>query len=104
MWPELFENNMICRSITPIIIAYKGNDIQKFYKLEDFKKQEKNLKGYKIKYAKGLGSLSNDEYKDMLRTPVLHYYKKDDLADNNLRLWFNKNIAKERKETMKNLV
>ena len=104
LWPELYENNMICRSITPIIIATKGNDVQKFYKMDDFKKEEKNLKGYKIKYAKGLGSLSNDEYKDMLRNPVLHYYKKDELADNNLRLWFNKNIAKERKENMKALV
>ena len=104
LWPELYDNNMICRSITPIIIASKGNDIKKFYKMDEFKKNEKNLKGYKIKYAKGLGSLSNEEYKDMLKNPVLHYYKKDDLADNNLRLWFNKNIAKERKENMKNLV
>ena len=104
LWPELYENKMICRSITPIIIATKGKDVQKFYKMDDFKKKEKSLKGYKIKYAKGLGSLSNEEYKDMLKNPVLHYYKKDDLADNNLRLWFNKNIAKERKENMKNLV
>ena len=103
-WPELFEHNMICRSITPIIIAYKGNDIQKFYKLEDFKKKEKSLKGYKIKYAKGLGSLSNEEYKDMLRNPVYYYFKKDDCADMNLRLWFNKGIAKERKNTMKEIV
>ena len=95
---------MICRSITPIIIAYKGNDIQKFYKLEDFKKKEKSLKGYKIKYAKGLGSLSNEEYKDMLRNPVYYYFKKDDCADMNLRLWFNKGIAKERKNTMKEIV
>lgn len=103
-WPELFENKMICRSITPIIIAYKGNDVQKFYKLEDFKKKEKSLKGYKIKYAKGLGSLSNEEYKDMLRNPVYYYFKKDDCADMNLRLWFNKGIAKERKNTMKEIV
>lgn len=103
-WPELFEHNMICRSITPIIIAYKGNDIQKFYKLEDFKKKEKSLKGYKIKYAKGLGSLSNEEYKDMLRNPVYYYFKKDDCADMNLRLWFNKGIANERKNTMKDII
>ena len=104
IWPDLFENKMICRSITPIIIAYKGNDVQKFYKLEDFKKKEKSLKGYKIKYAKGLGSLTNDEYKDMMRNPVYHYFKKDDFADMNLRLWFNKGIAKERKKSMNNLI
>lgn len=103
-WPELFENKMICRSITPIIIAYKGNDIQKFYKLEDFKKKEKSLKGYKIKYAKGLGSLSNQEYKDMMQNPVYYYFTKDDCADINLNLWFNKNIAKERKNSMKEIV
>jgi DNA gyrase/topoisomerase IV subunit B len=103
-WPELYENKIVCRCITPIIIAYKDNDVQKFYKLEDFKKKEKSLKGYKLKYAKGLGSLSNEEYKDMMRNPVLYYFKKDDCADLNLKLWFNKGIAKERKDTMKNLV
>ena len=103
-WPELYDNKIICRCITPIIIAYKGNDIQKFYKLEDFKKKEKSLKGYKIKYAKGLGSLSNEEYKDMLQNPYYYYFKKDDCADMNLRLWFNKGIANERKNTMKDII
>ena len=31
---------MICRSITPIIIATKGKDVQKFYKMDDFKKKD----------------------------------------------------------------
>lgn len=104
IWPELFENKIICRSISPIIIATKGNDKQNFYTLEEFKKQENKLKGYKIKYAKGLGSLNGDEYKDMMQNPKFYYYHKDDLADMNLRLWFHKNIAKERKDAMKNLV
>ena len=104
IWPELYESCIICRSITPIIIATKGTDVQNFYSLEEFKKKEKSLKGYKIKYAKGLGSLSNSEYKSMMQKPRFHYYRKDELSDMNLRLWFNKNIAKERKNAMKGLV
>lgn len=104
IWPELYESCVICRSITPIIIATKGTDVQNFYSLDEFKKKEKSLKGYKIKYAKGLGSLSNSEYKSMMQKPRFHYYRKDELSDMNLRLWFNKNIAKERKNAMKGLV
>ena len=39
---------MVCRSISPIIIAEKGNDLRKFYALADYKKEESKLKGYKI--------------------------------------------------------
>ena len=91
---------MICRCITPIITATKGTDVQRFFKLEDFRKKESSLKGYKIKYAKGLGSSDNLEYKEMLQHPILQYFKKDKLADNNFRLWFGKNIAKERKNIL----
>ena len=100
LFPELYDAGMICRCITPIITATKGTDVQRFFKLEDFRKKESSLKGYKIKYAKGLGSSDNLEYKEMLQHPILQYFKKDKLADNNFRLWFGKNIAKERKNIL----
>ena len=104
IWPGLFEHKMICRSITPIIIASKGNDSKKYYTLEEFKKDELNLKGYKVLYSKGLGSQNDFQYKDMMQNPILHYYTKDNLADNTFRLWFNKSIATERKSTLKSEV
>ena len=101
LFPELYENKMICRSISPIIIAEKGNDLRKFYTLADYKKEESKLKGYKITYLKGLGTQTNKLYKDMMQNPIFHYFVKDDLADLSIRSWFGKGNASVRKEMLK---
>lgn len=103
-FPELFEQKLICRSISPIIIAKKGNDEKKYISLDEYKKDEKSLKGWKILWNKGLGGLSAIAYKDMLRNPIFHYFKKDELAESSLRKWFAKGIAEERKEMLKDKV
>ena len=92
---------MICRAISPIIIAEKGNVYKSYYKLEDYRKEMDNLKGYKIKYIKGLGTLTTNEFKDMMQKPIYHYFTKDDLADLSLRSWFGKGNASERKTMLK---
>lgn len=102
IWPELYDAGIICRCITPIITATKGKDKQLFYSLEEFRKQQSKLKGYKVVYQKGLGSKSNEEYKDMMRNSIFHYFKKDELSDMTIKTWFGKGIAKERKEMLKN--
>ena len=102
LFPELYENGMVCRSISPIITAEKGNDLRKFYTLADYKKEEPKLKGYKITYLKGLGTQTNKLYKDMMQNPIFHYFTKDDLADLSLRSWFGKGNASERKSMLKN--
>ena len=101
LFPELYENGMVCRSISPIITAEKGNDLKKFYSLSDYKKEESKLKGYKITYLKGLGTQTNKLYKDMMQNPIFHYFTKDDLADLSLRSWFGKGNASERKSMLK---
>lgn len=102
LWPELYDAGIICRSITPIITAVKGGDKQVFFSLEDFRKQQDKLKGYKVNYQKGLGGMTNEEYKDMMRNSIFHYFRKDDLSDMTIKSWFGKGIAKERKEMLKN--
>ena len=104
LFPELYEAGMICRCITPIITATKGTDVQRFFKLEDFRKKESSLKGYKVIYNKGLGGSTNLEYKEMLQHPILQYFKKDEMSDMSIKSWFGKGIAKERKEMLKNEV
>ena len=99
-WPELIENNIVCRSISPIIISRKGKDCKKFYTLNEFKAEEKNLKGYSHKYAKGLGGLSNQESKEMYQEPKFLYFKKDNLADNMFRKWFSKGDSETRKDML----
>lgn len=100
-WPELFDHNIVCRNISPIIISRKGKDCQKFYTMNEFKEAEKKLKGYSHKYVKGLGGLSNSESKEMYQNPKFLYFKKDEAADSMLRKWFNKSDSNVRKDMLK---
>lgn len=99
-WPELFDNNIICRSVSPIIIARKGKDCKKYYKMEDFKKEEKQLKGYTFKYTKGLAGLSNEESKEMYHEPIFHHFKLDNMSESMFRKWFNKDDSDTRKQML----
>lgn len=99
-FPELFEYGIICRNISPIIIAEKGNDCKTYFTLKDYKKDENKLKGYIVKYIKGLGTLPNKFYKDMMRHPHYQVYSKDEFSDGILRHWFAKGNASERRDTL----
>ena len=85
-------------------IARKGNQTKKYFKIEDYKKEETKLKGWAITYIKGLGSLEAIDFKEMLQHPILHKFSKDDLTDIQLRSWFAKDNAQERKSIMKDEV
>jgi len=99
-WPELFEKNIVCRNISPIVISRKGKDCQKFYTMEEFEAAEKKLKGYTHKYVKGLGGLSDKESKEMYQDPKFLYFKKDEAADSMLRKWFAKGDSETRKQML----
>lgn len=68
-WPELFDQGRIrlCRS--PIIIATKGKDVQWFYEMVEYEAVKESLKGYTIRYIKGLGSLTEDDYARVISQP-----------------------------------
>ena len=73
-WPSLLKINGFIQSIaTPIIKIYKNIDIKKenpeiFYTISEYKKwcelNNDNLKKYKIKYYKGLGTSTTIEQKE----------------------------------------
>ena len=98
-WPELIEKNIVCRSISPIIIANKGKESRKYYSIEDFNKEYSKLKNYEIKYCKGLSGLNAKETKEMMREPIFHYFTKDNQADHFFKKWFGKD-ADIRKDLM----
>ena len=101
-FPELFEQNIICRTISPIIIATKGNEKRKYYTMKEFERDEKKLgSSWKVKYCKGLGGLNDSETREMMREPIFHFFSKDEMADPMFRRWFAKGIASERKDMMK---
>ena len=100
-WPELIEKGIVCRSISPIILSRKGKDCKIFFTMDEFKENEKKLKGYTHKYAKGLGGLSNQESKEMYQEPKFLYFKKDENADSMFRKWFAKIDSDTRKNMLK---
>lgn len=104
-FPELFIKGFIYRLISPIVIASKG-DPEKggqekyYYSFDDYKKDELILKGWDIAYKKGLGSLENHHYEEMLNNQRLIQLKlKDKNYLDTVRTWFDKSTA-QRKEIL----
>lgn len=99
-WPELIKNHIVCRSISPIIVAKKGKERRKYYSLAEFKSEEKKLKsGWMIKYAKGLSGLDAEETKEMMRNPIYMYFDYDSNADSMFKRWFGRD-SDQRKQLM----
>jgi hypothetical protein len=97
-FPELIKAGMVYRGLTPIIIATKGQDKKYYYSLNEYENDIKKLTGYHIKYNKGLGGLTNEDYKEMLQNMKL--LKFDMVGQNDLDAiytWFDKstNMRKE---------
>ena len=104
-WPSLIKlNGFMKQFITPIIKATKGNEVYSFYTLPEYKewveKRNKNLKGFKIKYYKGLGTSSSKEaqeyFSNIERHKILFDYN-NDKDDESIDMAFNKKKAEERK-------
>lgn len=99
-WPELFSKNIVCRSISPIIIAKKCKESKKYYSIDEFKKDERKLKsGWMIKYVKGLSGLDAAETKEMMRNPIYMYFDYDAQADEMFNKWFGDD-PEQRKQLM----
>lgn len=100
-FPELFRAGKIYRALSPIIVAKPSNkklDKKYYYHLEDYKKDEKNLKNYEIIYTKGLGGLDDHDYKQMLRNQKLIKFELKDIEDMEaIRVWFDKSTEMRKK-------
>lgn len=100
-FPELFEQGIVCRIISPIVICSKNKQKKNFYNLDDFRKEEKKLNGWVIKHVKGLGGQAPAEYREMMRSEYYEFYSKDDIADMMMNKWFGKGLAATRKDMLK---
>lgn len=83
-WPRLISERRVHLTRTPIMISSKGTDVKWFYTYTDaqaFKHDDKS-KGYKHRYIKGLGSLTEEEYFSIINSPVFSTIE----IDNDL--WF----------------
>lgn len=89
LWPGLFDDDVVVRSISPIIIAKKGKESKCYYNIKEYKKDENKLKGWTVKFAKGLGGLNMEESKLMYQSPRFETYKLDNAYEDSFALWFS---------------
>jgi DNA topoisomerase-2 len=93
-WPEMFEQEIICRVVTPIVVAKKGKDKLSFYTSEEFSEwvsDKSKIKGWDIEYKKGLAALEDEEYKEIIKSPRMFVLEKGDNFHATLKNWFSKN-------------
>lgn len=98
-WPELFQGDdpFIRAFMTPFIIADKGKE-RKYWYLDNLKDFDNfNIKGWNITRAKGLGSLSNVDFRYVIDN--IKYVPIKDMNNlcNFLRLAFDGNMSNNRK-------
>jgi len=100
-FPELYEQGLVYRVVTPIITATKGKDHRVYYTREDYEKDAKKLNGFVIKYLKGIGTQNSSDYKEMMQNPHLIKFTRDNLAEMMLKKWFGKGQANTRRGMLK---
>ena len=104
-WPELFENEMVYKVETPIVVS-KNNKTKKkiyFYTQNEYNKWLENIntKEWEIEYKKGLAALLDDEYQDIIQRPILTKIKTDELSKSHLSVWFGKETDLRKIEILK---
>ena len=90
-WPELFEKGIICRVMTPLVVAKKGNEKKWFYTNKEFEawqEAQKTLSGWSIEYKKGLAALENEEYREIIQNPNYFVLEKGKDFQGTLETWF----------------
>jgi DNA topoisomerase-2 len=105
-WSDLFKLGYIYKSETPIVISTnkKTKNKLKFYKQRDFNEWIENCKDidkWEIKYKKGLASLTEDEYREIIENPILTQISIDDKSKHSLNVWFGKDTKYRKNELLK---
>lgn len=66
-WPSLMRmNGFLKEFVTPLLKATKGNEVHSFFTMNEFEQwaEGRNLKTWKVKYYKGLGTSTTKEAKE----------------------------------------
>ena len=88
---------------TPILKAKKGNTELNFYNDGEYNdwKQHNDIKGWKIKYYKGLGTSTGKEFREYFEKKKIVGFQHSDQSDNTIDMVFNKKRADDRKDWLK---
>ena len=99
-WKELFKMGKIYKCLTPLVVIKKGNNKKYFYTQSEWDEYKKShsVVGWVEDYKKGLGSLEDEEYKEMIQNPKKILIEWDDEADSLLECWFGNDSELRKKQ------
>ena len=105
-WPELFDNPIIFKAETPIVVATstkKKNHKISFYTQNEYNEwlSGQNPKDWDIEYKKGLAALVDDEYREIITNPKMTQLTSDELSKDCLQTWFGKDSDLRKGELLK---
>ncbi len=101
-WPELFDNGIIYKVMTPIVVAKKGKSVKNFYtqtEYDNWYHKTSSISTWDIQYKKGLASLEDAEYEEIIQNPNVIKIKNDKQYKESLEAWFGKDST-PRKEKL----
>ena len=89
---------------TPILKAKKGSQELEFYNDGEYEywKEENDIKGWKIKYYKGLGTSTGKEFREYFQKKKIVSFEHSSESNNSIDMVFNKKRADDRKEWLAN--
>lgn len=79
-WPRLLKERRVKITRTPIMISTKGTEIKWFYTYEEASEFKGKSQGWKHRYIKGLGSLTEKEYHTIINEPIYDTVTVDDAS------------------------
>ena len=77
-WPRLLTEKRVKITRTPIMISTKGKEVKWFYTYEEANAFKTKETGWKHRYIKGLGSLTEEEYDRIINEPQYDTVTVDD--------------------------
>jgi DNA topoisomerase-2 len=102
-WPEMFEQERICRVMTPLVVVKKKDEKKWFYtaaEFEEWQSEQKDLSKWDIAYKKGLAALEDDEYREIIQNPNLFSIQFDKDFKHTLDAWFGSDPTPRKERIM----
>ncbi len=99
-WNSLIDLGIIGFMNTPIVKATKGKVVKQFYNDGEYQEwlSNENTSGWKIKYYKGLGTSTSNEFKEYFANKKIVTFKNTTDCANSIDMVFNKQRADDRKD------
>ena len=101
-WPSLMQHGFLCSLATPLLKASKRSEIKSFFSAQEFDSWkaslgEEGVKGWTLKYYKGLGTSTPAEAREWFEQLHELKYKWDEQTDETISLAFHKKRTDDRK-------